>query len=131
MTKPVDVVTGYLGAFLRGDPDEIASFVAEEFHNEHFSSIASSCIGRDEYRHRLPGFLADFAERSYSVLDMVDQDRESHAEVVVRYDFSAVYQGFSISIPGVMWFTVRDDLIAKRMDVWDGGTFLSQIATAD
>ncbi len=62
---------------------------------------------------------------------LVDQDRESHAEVVVRYDFSAVYQGFSISIPGVMWFTVRDGLIAKRMDVWDGGTFLSQIATAD
>jgi ketosteroid isomerase-like protein len=131
MSTPVDVVAGYLDAFLRGDPDEIAGFVAEEFHNEHLSSIASSCVGRDEYRRRLPSFLADFAERSYSVLDVVDQARESHAEVVVRYDFRAVYEGFSIDIPGVMWFTVRGGLITKRIDVWDSGTFLAQIATPD
>jgi len=67
------VVQEYLGAFVRGDPDEIAGFVAPGFHNEHLSSIASSCTGRDEYRRRLPGFLADFASRSYEVQAVVEQ----------------------------------------------------------
>ena len=131
MSAAADLVTGYLGAFAAGDPDVIAGFVADGFHNEHLSSIASSCIGRDEYRSRLPGFLSDFAERHYAVVDVVEQQRESRSHVVVRYDFTAVYEGTPIDIPGVMWFTVENERIAHRMDVWDSGTFLAQVAPAD
>ena len=122
MSSAADVVTGYLAAFSTGDPDVIAGFVAEGFHNEHLSSIASSCTGSDEYRRRLPGFLSDFAERRYSVRHLVETD----AEVVVRYDFTAVYEGSPIDIPGVMWFTVEDGLITHRLDVWDSGIFVAQ-----
>jgi ketosteroid isomerase-like protein len=118
-----------LDAFSRGDPDEIAGLVAAGFHNEHLSSIASSCVGIDEYRRRLPNFLATFVDRSYAVIEVVEQGTESQAQVVVRYDFTALYEGMPIDIPGVMWFTVENGLIAKRTDVWDSGIFVAQTAT--
>lgn len=127
MSSAADVITGYLGAFALGDPDVIAGFVADGFHNEHLSSIASSCVGSEEYRRRLPTFLSDFAERNYAVLHLVETD----AEVVVRYDFTAVYGGTPIDIPGVMWFTVDDGLITHRLDVWDSGIFMAQTAGSD
>lgn len=127
MNSAVDVVTGYLNALSAGDPDEIAAFVAETFHNEHLSSIASSCVGRDEYRRRLPDFLSDFAHRNYELLDVVEQLSESAVDVVVRYNFTAVYGDAAIDIPGVMWFKVHDGLVIHRLDVWDSGTFLAQI----
>jgi ketosteroid isomerase-like protein len=129
MSTPADIVSSYLDAFSRGDPDEIAGLVAAGFHNEHLSSIASSCIGIDEYRRRLPNFLATFVDRSYAVLEVVEQGTESRAQVVVRYDFTALYEGMPIDIPGVMWFTVENGLIAKRTDVWDSGIFVAQTAT--
>ena len=131
MSAAADVVTGYLASFAAGDPDVIAGFVADGFHNEHLSSIASSCVGRDEYRSRLPGFLSDFADRRYAVIDVVEQQRESRSDVVVRYAFTAVYDGTPIDIPGVMWFTVEDERITHRLDVWDSGTFLAQVAVTD
>jgi ketosteroid isomerase-like protein len=131
MSTPTDVVTSYLDAFSRGDPDEIAGLVAAGFENEHLSSIASSCVGIDEYRRRLPDFLATFVDRSYAVLNIVEQVTESQAQVVVRYDFTALFEGTPIDIPGVMWFTVEDGLIAKRTDVWDSGIFVAQTATTD
>jgi steroid delta-isomerase-like uncharacterized protein len=125
------VVQEYLGAFVRGDPDEISGFVATDFHNEHLSSIASGCVGREEYRRRLPGFLADFAGRSYSVQAVVEQDTGSSIDVVVRYNFRATFEGSAIDIPGVMWFAVEDGLIARRTDVWDSGTFFAQTAATE
>ncbi|WP_394933536.1 nuclear transport factor 2 family protein [uncultured Ilumatobacter sp.] len=131
MSTSADVVTSYLDAFSRGDPDEISGFVAEEFHNEHLSSIASSCVGIDEYRRRLPNFLATFVDRSYAVLELVEQGTAAHSQVVVRNDFTALYDGMPIDIPGVMWFTVEEGLITKRTDVWDSGIFVAQTATTD
>lgn len=131
MSSSVDVVTGYLDAFSRGDPDEIAGFVSDGFENNHLSSIASSCAGIDEYRRRLPGFLEMFVGRAYSVLNVVEQAGDSQTDVVVRYDFTGTYEGMPFDIPGVMWFTVEGDQIAKRLDVWDSGTFLAQTATPD
>ena len=131
MSTASGVVQEYLGAFVRGDPDEIAGFVAPGFYNEHLSSIASSCVGRDEYRRRLPGFLADFAGRSYEVQAVVEQARGPLVDVVVRYCFGATFAGSAIDIPGVMWFVVEDGLISKRTDVWDSGIFLAQTAASE
>lgn len=106
----------------------IAGFVSADFHNEHLSSIASSCVGFEEYRGRLPGFLSDFADRRYELLNIVEEDRGESAEVVVRYDFSFVYEGAPVVVPGVMWFTVVDEQITHRIDVWDSGVFFAQTA---
>ena len=70
-TDPSSVALSYLAAFATADPDAIASHVAADFRNEHTAALGSSCIGATEYRRRLPGFLADFADLSYDVVEVV------------------------------------------------------------
>ena len=127
-----DTARGYLAAFATGEPDSIAAFVADGFENEHLSELGSGCVGRAEYLTRLPEFLATFADRSYTIEDIVEDRTErgdetrSDTAVVVRYRFAATFDGTRIDIPGVMWFIVRDDLIVRRTDLWDSLTFLRQ-----
>lgn len=126
MPSPAAVVADYLASFAGGDPDRIVGFVADGFRNEHLSALGTGSVGRDEYRRRLPDFLAAFTERRYSVDATVEQPGADDTDVVVRYRFTAVYDGFRIEIPGVMWFGVRDGLLVSRIDSWDSLTFLRQ-----
>ena len=124
-----DVVSAYLAAFATGDADAIAALVTDDFVNEHLSELGSGCIGRDEYRRRLPGFLSTFVGARYSIVTLAEIARTSppnDGDVVVRYRFEATYDGTSIDIPGVMWFEIRDGLVARRTDLWDSLTFLRQ-----
>lgn len=130
MTYPIEIVTAFLESFTRHDPEGIAGFVSDGFRNEHLSALGSNCVGRDEYRNRLPHFLAAFADRSYSVEDIVEQRREAGTEIVVKYRFRARYEDAAVDIPGVMWFSVRDGLITRRIDTWDSLTFLRQTGQA-
>jgi hypothetical protein len=130
MANPIDVATAFLRAFTSHDPDAIAEMVSENFRNEHHSSLGSDCVGRDEYRKRLPHFLNSFEDRSYEVDDIVSQRRDAVTDVVVRYRFRGRYEGTDIEIPGVMWFTVRGPHITKRVDTWDSLTFLEQTGRA-
>lgn len=127
MTAPVDVATNFLRSFSAGDPDLIAEHVAPGFRNEYLNTIGAGCAGRDEYRRRLPHFLDAFADRSYEIHDTVEQRREAVTDVVVRYRFTATYNGKPIEIPGIMWLTVRGPHITRRVDSWDSLTFLQQI----
>ncbi len=83
---------------------------------------------RPEYLRRLPGFLSTFARARY-VVDAIGE--LGGADVVARYRFEAEYEGTPIDIPGVMWFEVRNGLIARRTDLWDSLTFLRQTGQAD
>jgi ketosteroid isomerase-like protein len=127
-----DIARGYLAAFATGQPETIAAFVADGFENEHLSELGSGCVGRTEYLSRLPEFLETFAERSYTIEDIIesrtDVEGEPHPStaVVVRYRFAATFEGTRINIPGVMWFDIRDGLIVRRTDLWDSLTFLRQ-----
>lgn len=125
-----DAVRRYLDAFATGDPDAVAACVTVDFVNEHQSELGSGCTGRDEYRRRLAGFLAAFAGLRYEVLDVV-ADASADGPVVARYRMYATHDGHAIEIPGVMWFEVRDGLVARRTDLWDSLTFLRQTGQAD
>ena len=124
--SPIGVVTSYLRAFSGNDPDAIADHVAEGFRGEYLSSLGSSCVGRAEYRRRLPHFLSAFTDRAYSVDDLISQRREAVTDVVVRYSFEANYGEHRVEIPGTQWFSVRDGFITRRVDSWDSLTFLKQ-----
>lgn len=116
------IVEGYLAALSAADVERVLEHVADDFHNEHTSSLGSSSHGKDEYRNRLPGFLGQFAGLQYEVIDsIVEDDRAS-----VRYRLTANFDGHPLDIPGVMLFRVRDGRIARRTDVWDSLTFLRQ-----
>lgn len=117
-----DVALAYLAAFSTADPDGIAALVTDDFVNEHTAALGAGCVGRDEYRTRLPGFLSSFAGLRYDVEDVVaDGDR-----VAVAYTMRASHDGHPIEIRGVMWIVVRDGLVARRTDYWDALTFLRQ-----
>jgi len=142
----VDTVHRYLAAFERGDADEVASFVTDGFVNEHLAELGSGCVGRDEYRRRLPGFLADFSGVRYTVTDTVTGSasgsvtdtgsepgagaRTGGSTVVVRYRLRAIYDGSDVDVPGIMWCTVVDGAITHRTDLWDSLTFLRQTGQA-
>jgi predicted ester cyclase len=113
---PAALVRSYLDAFAGGDADAIAAHVGADFANDHRSTLGVSCRGRDEYRRRLPGFLAAFPGLRYEVVDLLaDGDR-----VVVAYTMHAVVGTGPLAVPGVMWFDVADGLIARRVDLFDG-----------
>lgn len=124
---PSAIVDSYLHALSAGDADGAADCVTPDFSNEHTSALGSNSSGQDEYRRRVPGFLAQFAGLQYEVLDtVVDGNR-----VVVRYRLTANFEGHPLDIPGAMWFEVRDGLIARRIDHWDSLIFLRQTGAVE
>lgn len=119
---PRAVASSYVAAFATGDPDRIAAHVADDFVNEHTAALGSGCVGRDEYRRRLPGFLADFEDLRYEPEDvLVEGDR-----VVVAYRMTARHGGEPIDLRGVFRLRIVDGLITHRVDYWDALTFLKQ-----
>lgn len=117
----------YLAALSAADVEATVALVTDDFANEHTSELGSGLAGRNEYRARLPGFLTQFAALHYEVIDsIVERD-----QVVVRYRMTANFEGHPIDIPGVMWFVIRDGLVARRTDVWDSLTFLRQTGAVE
>ncbi len=114
----------YLESFATGNPDQIVTSVSEDFVNEHVSELGEGSVGRAAYRRRLPEFLRDMTDLRYQVEDLVQQgDR-----VMVCYRMTARWKGqIPITIRGAQHLTIRDDLVAKRIDYWDSASFLSQI----
>jgi steroid delta-isomerase-like uncharacterized protein len=126
------IVTSYLSAFASGDPDAVADCVTDDFVNEHLSELGEGSVGRDEYRRRLPAFLSTFADARYTIVTLAEitTPDTAEAELVARYRFEATYEDAPIDIPGMMWFWIRDGLIARRTDLWDSLTFLRQTGSA-
>jgi len=121
------VCRAYLAAFESGDVDAIASHITDDFVNEHTAALGSGCVGVQEYRRRLPGFLGSMPGLRYEIEDVVaDGDR-----VVVAYTLRAHVNDRDVAVRGVMRFDVRDGSIARRIDYWDSLVFLRQAGLAD
>ncbi len=124
---PTDTALAYLAAFATGDPEAVAACVTDDFVNGHASALGSGCAGIDEYRRRLPGFLASMPGLRYDVERVIaDGDWVS-----ASYRMQATSNGHPIDIPGVMVIEVRDGKVARRTDYWDALTYLRQTGQAD
>ena len=117
-----EVARAYVESFASGDPDAIAAHVADDFVNEHTSALGSGCRGRDEYRQRLPGFLASLPGLRYDVEQVIGDG----STVAVPYRLTAVSGGHPVDLRGVMVIDVADGAVARRTDYWDALTFLRQ-----
>ncbi len=123
---PAELCRSYLGSFATGDPERIAAHVTDDFVNEHTAALGGGCVGIDEYRERLPKFLASMPGLRYDVEDVVaDGDR-----VMAAYTMRAVVNDRDIAIRGVMRFRVNAELIAERVDYWDSLVFQTQAGLA-
>jgi predicted ester cyclase len=124
--SPTAVCLGYLDAFSTASADVVASFVTDDFINEHTSALGSGCVGIVEYRQRLPGFIASMPGLRYDVEDVLeDGDR-----VCAAYTLRTTFNDRPIAVRGVMRFVVRDGLIAHRIDYWDSLVFQRQAGLA-
>ena len=135
---PAAVARSYLDAFATADPDVIASHVSEDFSNEHTAALGSGCRGRDAYRERLPGFLANMAGLRYSIDHLVADG----ASVAVFYTMTARWQGTTpIEVQGAQRLEIVDGSIIRRVDTGtarsssisspvDGATLRTQTASA-
>lgn len=132
MTSPrhagsASVVTAYLDALNAHDPAEVAALVAVDFFNEHTAARGQSLRGREEYRRRLEGFLAEMEDLRYDVEAMVSEG----STVAIAYRMSARWTGAGeprpFSLRGVFWFEVRDGLVAHRVDYRDSAEFERQV----
>ena len=122
MSSPADICRRYLESFATGDPDVVASFVSEDFINEHTSALGSGCQGKDESRRRLPGFIASMPGLSYEVESQIAEGDQ----VANAYTLRARVNERDIEVRGMMRITVRDGLITDRTDYWDSKSFLQQ-----
>lgn len=125
--SPSALCRSYLASFAGGDIDAIAGHVTADFVNEHTAALGSSCVGVEEYRRRLPGFLASMPGLRYEVEDVVADG----PRVVAQYTLHATVDGRPICVRGAMRFDVRDGRIARRVDYWDSLVFLRQAGVAD
>lgn len=127
---PTEVCLGYLAAFATGDPEAVVAFVTDDFVNEHLAALGSGCAGRDEYRRRLPGFLASMPGLRYEVVDAARDVIAQDDRVCIGYVLHATFDGLPVKVPGVMRFDVRDGRIARRIDCWDSLVFQRQVGQA-
>lgn len=120
------VVLAYLDAINAGDAAAAVALVADDFFNEHTSSLGHSLRGRAAYAERLPRFLAEFDGLHYEVEDViVDGDRAA-----VPYTMTCTWQGRPVLLRGMFRFRVAGGHIAHRVDYWDSAEFERQTTTA-
>jgi predicted ester cyclase len=121
----------YLASFAGGDPDAIAAHVAAGFINDHASALGASCTGRDEYRRRLPGFLASMPDLRYEPGEpIVDAPRLAMPYTLRAHGSTPSGDRVPVTVRGVMLLRFDGELIAERLDVWDALTYLRQIDQA-
>jgi ketosteroid isomerase-like protein len=101
----------------------VAAAVTDDFVNEHTSARGASVTGRAAYRERIPGFLGAFAGLRYEAEDHIVEG----ARAAVPYVLTATVDGRPVRIRGMFRFTVRDGLVAHRVDYWDGEEFRRQV----
>jgi steroid delta-isomerase-like uncharacterized protein len=120
-------VEAYLAALNAHDADAVAACVAEDFVNEHTSSMGQSRKGRAEYRAALTGFLENFGDLRYAPEDFL-VDGESAAVPYVMTFLMRSAGDRPVRVRGVFVFTVADGLITRRTDYWDSGEVQRQLA---
>ena len=98
--------------------------MADDFENIQMSALGDGCTGRAVYERKLADFLASFDDLRYEIEDVIAEDDK----VAVAYRMSAVADGSPIDLRGAMLITVENGLIARRVDYWDGVTYLRQVA---
>ncbi|MEQ8718527.1 MAG: nuclear transport factor 2 family protein [Acidimicrobiales bacterium] len=126
-SDPAGVVASYMASFDSGNPEAIAGHVSADFESVHTAALGHGFTGGDEYRRRLPNFLADMAGVHYDVRQTVVDG----TTVVVAYEMTARWKGeHPVTVPGTMWFDVVDGEITRRVDYWDSKVFTDQIPDA-
>lgn len=125
MTTPVEIVAGFVQAFIEGwpnrDAERLRSFFAEAAVYEN--GPLEPVHGRDAICAALGEFMAMGGQVS---VDMRHLIAEGSVVVTERVDHFAA-DGRTISLPVMGVFEVRDGAISAWRDYFDLNTFASQM----
>jgi steroid delta-isomerase-like uncharacterized protein len=130
MSAAGEVARAFMAALSGHDRDDISRRVTDDFVNEHTAVRGSSLVGRAAYRERLAGFLTTFQDLHYDIEDVIAEGDRA----CVAYRMHANYTGTDgrspptpIEVRGMFRFTVRNGLIAHRVDYRDSATVERQL----
>ncbi len=117
-TDSVTIITVFIEAWSRLDPDELASYFTEDgcYHNMPVGPVA----GRDAVRQMIAGFTADWTETTWDILNIVGAGDVVIAERLDRT--RAGDKGVDLPCTGV--FEMQDGKIKVWRDYFDMGTFV-------
>ncbi|WP_371572987.1 nuclear transport factor 2 family protein [Streptomyces sp. NBC_01314] len=120
-------VEAYLAALNTHDADAVVACVAEDFVNEHTSSLGHSRKGRAEYRAALTGFLENFGDLHYMPERLLVDGESAAVPYVMTFRMRSAGDR-PVRVRGVFVFTVVGGLITRRTDYWDSGEVQRQLA---
>lgn len=113
----VAIVTEFVQAWSRLDPDELAAYFTEDgcYHNMPIGPVS----GRDKVRDMIAGFTADWTETEWELLNIVGAGDVVIAE---RIDRTAVGDK-SVDLPCTGVFEMEGGKIKVWRDYFDLATF--------
>ena len=121
------VVLAYLQAINAGDAAGASALVAEDFCNEHTSSLGQSLRGRTAYAEKLPRFLEEFRGLHYDIEDVIVDDDRAAVPYTMRFTWTDPDgTPHPVVIRGMFRFHVANGHITHRVDYWDGAEFQRQ-----
>jgi catechol 2,3-dioxygenase-like lactoylglutathione lyase family enzyme/ketosteroid isomerase-like protein len=122
-------VIDYIEALNAADIERIVGCVTEDFWNEHTAASSQSLRGRDAYRERLKGFLADYRQMHYAIEDLIVEGDRAGLAYRMTYLWHGAEPPRPVTTRGMFRFEVRDGLIARRTDYRDSANSKRQMET--
>ena len=113
----VAIITEFIGAWSRLNPDELAAYFAEDgcYHNIPTGPVS----GRDNVRKMIAGFTANWTETEWELLNIVGAGDVVFAERVDRTKFG----DRSVDLPCNGVFEMENGKIKIWRDYFDLATF--------
>lgn len=116
-TDNVSVITDFIAAWSRLDPDELASYFTEDgcYHNIPVGPVA----GREKVRDMIAAFTADWTATQWDLLNIVGS-----GDLVVAERLDRTQAGDrSVDLPCTGVFEMEDGKIKVWRDYFDMATF--------
>ena len=121
-TDNIAIVREFIEAWSAKDPTQLASYFTEDgtYHNMPTQPVS----GRDNVRQFIAGFLANWTETEWEILNIMGE-----ADVVIaeRLDKTKTTQG-DVDLPCTGVFEMENGKIKVWRDYFDLGTFMNAMS---
>ena len=118
MKDNVSVVREFIEAWSSLDPDKLASYFHED--GTYFNMPAQPVTGRENVKQFIAGFLANWTDTEWDILNIFANGDVVFAE---RLDRTKTSQG-NVDLPCAGVFEMEDGKIKVWRDYFDLGTFM-------
>ena len=117
MVDNVAVISDFIEAWSRLDADELANYFTED--GVYYNMPIAPVEGRDNVRDFIQGFIANWTQTQWEVLNIVGQGDTVIAERMDRTKIGEV----DVNLPCCGVFEMRDGKIAVWRDYFDMATY--------